>query len=172
MADRCEDRTTRFLRRIDAHLATLRDHEARRNFLEHQIEGWQARYAAFIATEGQSEPVRYPSDPPQAADFLLTIVGLASRHCPRASITGERAMITAAKQGLDRTLLSVLVAADQRCPTIIGQAHLLYHARPASPSAETEKAVSRLKNEAESLLAAITQAELEIKTCLSGARDH
>jgi hypothetical protein len=33
------------------------------------------------STEGCSEPVAVAADPPQAADFLLTIIGLAARRC-------------------------------------------------------------------------------------------
>ena len=75
------ERALRFLARLDRHLPTLADQAARRDFLDRQIEGWQRRYARFIATEGESEPVLAPADPPQAADFLLTIVGLMARRC-------------------------------------------------------------------------------------------
>jgi hypothetical protein len=75
------DRALRFLARLDRHLPTLADQAARRDFLDLQIEGWQRRYARFIATEGGSEPILIPADPPQAADFVLTIVGLMARRC-------------------------------------------------------------------------------------------
>ena len=58
----------------------LADQAARRDFLDRQIEGWQRRYARFITTEGDSEPILIPTDPPQAADFLLTIAGLMARR--------------------------------------------------------------------------------------------
>jgi hypothetical protein len=74
------DRAMRFLARLDSHLPTLADHAARRAFLDRQLEGWQHRYARFIATEGESEPVIIPADPPHAADFLLTITGLMARR--------------------------------------------------------------------------------------------
>ena len=74
------DRALRFLARLDRHLPTLADQAARRDFLDRQIEGWQRRYARFIATEGNSEPILIPTDPPQAADFLLTIAGLMARR--------------------------------------------------------------------------------------------
>jgi hypothetical protein len=35
-----------------------------------------------------------------------------------------------ADKPIARAMRSLLVAADQRCPAIIGQAHLLYYARP------------------------------------------
>jgi hypothetical protein len=74
------DRAARFIARLDGHLRTLADDLARRAFLESQVEGWEYRYARFIATEGASEPVANPADPPQAADFLLTITALAARR--------------------------------------------------------------------------------------------
>lgn len=79
-AAKLPDRAMRFLARLDRHLPTLADQAARRAFLDRQLEGWQQRYARFIATEGESEPVIIPADPPQAADFLLTITGLMARR--------------------------------------------------------------------------------------------
>ena len=38
------------------------------------------RASRFIATEGASEFATSRADPPQAADFLLTIIGLAARR--------------------------------------------------------------------------------------------
>jgi hypothetical protein len=73
-------RTGRFLARLDAHLHALPDDAARRAFLDAQIEGWERRYARFVATDGASEPVAARSDPPQAADFVLTLTGLAARR--------------------------------------------------------------------------------------------
>lgn len=75
------DRASRFLSRLDTQLPIISDQLARRAFLDRQIEGWERRYARFIATDGASEPVANPADPPQAADFLLTITGLAARRC-------------------------------------------------------------------------------------------
>jgi hypothetical protein len=75
------DRVTRFIARMDAHLPTLPDDAARRIFLDRQLDGWERRYARFVATEGGSEPAAVAADPPQAADFLLTIIGLAARRC-------------------------------------------------------------------------------------------
>ena len=72
------DRASRFIARVDAHLPTLCDDAARRAFLDRQLEGWEYRYARFLATEGASEPPADPADPPQAADFLLTITALAA----------------------------------------------------------------------------------------------
>jgi hypothetical protein len=73
-------RATRFIARIDAHLPMLKDDAARRDFLDRQLDGWERRYARFLATEGECEPVTVANDPPQASDFLLTITGLAARR--------------------------------------------------------------------------------------------
>jgi hypothetical protein len=81
VAPRATDRVTRFIARMDAHLPTLPDDGARRIFLDRQLDGWERRYARFVATEGCSELVAVSTDPPQAADFLLTIIGLAARRC-------------------------------------------------------------------------------------------
>jgi hypothetical protein len=74
------DRAKRFIARVDAHLPTLCDDAARRAFLDRQLEGWEHRYARFLATDGASEPPGNRADPPQAADFLLTITALAARR--------------------------------------------------------------------------------------------
>jgi hypothetical protein len=83
------DRAARFLARLDDHLPELAGHASRRAFLDGQLEGWERRYARFISTEGASEPVVDPADPLQAADFLLTITGLAARRA--AHTAGEDA---------------------------------------------------------------------------------
>ena len=75
------DRVMHFIARMDAHLPTLPDDAARRIFLDRQLDGWERRYARFVASEGCSEPIAVSADPPQAADFLLTIIGLAARRC-------------------------------------------------------------------------------------------
>ena len=75
-----DDRASRFIARVDAHLPTLADDGERRAFLDRQLDGWEHRYACFVATDGASEFVGNCADPPHAADFLLTIVGLAARR--------------------------------------------------------------------------------------------
>jgi hypothetical protein len=79
-ARRPADRASRFIARVDAHLPTLANDGDRRAFLDRQLDGWEHRYACFIATEGASEFATSRTDPPQAADFLLTIIGLAARR--------------------------------------------------------------------------------------------
>ena len=65
---------------MDAYLPMLADDAARRVFLDGQLEGWEHRYARFVATQGASDFAASAGDPPQAADFLLTISALATRR--------------------------------------------------------------------------------------------
>ena len=74
------DRTSRFIARVDAYLSSLADDAARRGFLDGQLEGWEHRYARFVATQGASEFAASTGDPPQGADFLLTISALGARR--------------------------------------------------------------------------------------------
>jgi hypothetical protein len=70
--------------RIEQHLAMLSSDAARRCFLRQQIAAWERRYTKFVAN-GASEPVSDPNDPPQAADFVCTIMALAARKCAIAN---------------------------------------------------------------------------------------
>jgi hypothetical protein len=174
-------RAERFLARLDSHLPFIADRLARRALLDRQLEGWERRYTRFIATDGASEPVTNPADPPQAADFLLTITGIAARrsalgehlrgddHMPEKT---KPAMACEEHQGNDARLdglcrqrpygsaiLSLLVAADQRCPAIIGQAHILYHARFSAQPEHAEKTFTQLKRDAADLFEAIAAVE-------------
>jgi hypothetical protein len=166
-------RSSRFFGRIDAYLPALPDDEARRMFLDRQIEGWERRFSRFLASDGASEPAADPADPPHAADFLLTIEGLARRRglLTKFSIPGEMRMFDSKRQKrLEHAMLSLLVAADQRCPAIIGQAHLLYHAGSLRPNAR--QALTQLRRDAQDLLAAIANAEAEMRAgTLEGGHD-
>ena len=153
-------RVQRFLRRIDDHLAALDDAARRRNFLDAQVNAWEARYSRFLATQGVCEPVRDPADPVQAADFLLTIAALAKRR----NALRRRHDMPPTKRHLHRAMLSLLVTADQRCPAIIGQAHLLYHADAERCWFDPAQAVAQLKSDAEDLLEAIATAEAALRT--------
>jgi hypothetical protein len=166
------DRTTRFLARLDDHLPSLADNAARRAFIDRQLAGWECRYAGFVASGGASEPVADPADPPQAADFLLTITGLAARrgalagpHHPKGTTIMVNAShaVPAADKPLGSAILSLLVAADQRCPAIIGQAHLLYHARFSAAPEHAARTFAQLKRDADDLLKAIADVEAAVK---------
>jgi hypothetical protein len=159
-------RVQRFLRRIDDYLAAPDDEAGRRSFLNRQVEGWEARYSPFLATDGACEPVRAGADPVHAADFLLTITALAQRR--NALRRGHSMPPTKRHTHLHRAMLSLLVTADQRCPAIIGQAHLLYHAddeRCFNPA----QAIAQLKRDAEDLFKAIAAAEAALRTASPAA---
>jgi hypothetical protein len=161
-SDRCE----RFFRRVDDYLPCLPDSKARWLFLDRQIAGWEHRYARFVATEGGSEPVLDSADPPQAADFLLTLAGLARRRGASFTMTGDAMISNHDRRRLDGAMLSLLVAADQRCPAIIGQAHLLYHSGRDGVRARGEEALTQLRRDAQDLLDAIARAEAAVKAAL------
>jgi hypothetical protein len=69
-----------------------------------------------------------------------------------------------AAKPLGSAILSLLVAADQRCPAIIGQAHLLYHGRLRATSEETAQTFAQLKRDADDLSQAIAAVEAAINT--------
>ncbi len=73
------DRTTEFMDRIEAHLATLPDDQSRLDFLKTQSESWQEHYRRWVASEGESEPSADPKNPPTAFDFALTVGALGAR---------------------------------------------------------------------------------------------
>jgi hypothetical protein len=60
-------------------------------------------------------------------------------------------------------ILSLLVAADQRCPAIIGQAHLLYYARFGTTPENAEKTFAQLKRDADDLCKAIADVDAAMK---------
>jgi len=64
---------------------------------------------------------------------------------------------------LERAMRSLLVAADQRCPAIIGGSHLLYHGGASRLQCNAEQALTQLRNDAQDLLAAIAAVEAEVK---------
>ena len=64
---------------------------------------------------------------------------------------------------LSRAILSLLVAADQRCPAIIGQAHLLYHVRASVQLPTAAKTLAQLKRDADDLTRAIANVEAAMK---------
>jgi hypothetical protein len=60
-------------------------------------------------------------------------------------------------------ILSLLVAADQRCPAIIGQAHLLYYAHFGAGPENAGRSFAQLKKDAADLLKAIADVEAAMK---------
>lgn len=68
-----------------------------------------------------------------------------------------------ANKSLRAAILALLVAADQRCPAIIGQAHVLYHARFGPTPESIEKLFMQLKRDAADLFEAIAGVEDAMK---------
>ena len=66
-------------------------------------------------------------------------------------------------RALGGAILSLLVAADQRCPAIIGQAHLLYHARSSLQLPTAAKTLAQLNRDADDLIRAIANVEAAMK---------
>jgi hypothetical protein len=161
-------RAARLLDRVDAVLATFPTSKARRRFLDQQIEAWERRYSRFLASEGALEIVLHPADPPQAADFLLTIAGLARRRGAFTRSSEESEMLDLKRrQRIEHAIRTVLVAADQRCPAIIGQAHVLYHGAMGGSRCDVEQALRQLRLEAEHLLKSIADTEPEMSAARS-----
>ncbi len=152
------DRTARYLARVDEHLPVLADAAARRAFIDGQIERWERRYARFVASEGGGEPAG-DRDPAQAADFLMTITGLAARREALGRPRNPEPTMADPDEFLHGAIRSLLVAADQRCPAIIGQAHLLHHAALGREPLQRERAFAELKRDARDLARAIAAVD-------------
>ena len=73
-------------------------------------------------------------------------------------------------RALSSAILSLLVAADQCCPAIIGQAHLLYHARSSVQLPTAAKTLAQLKRDADDLIRAIAEVEAAMKRTGSDPR--
>ena len=67
-----------------------------------------------------------------------------------------------ADKPLPDSILSLLVAADQCCPAIIGQAHLLYYSGVGINRAQAAKALTQGKKDADDLFKAIASVEAAI----------
>ena len=67
-----------------------------------------------------------------------------------------------ADKPLPDPILSLLVAADQCCPAIIGQAHLLYYSGVGINRDQAAKALTQLKKDADDLFKAIASVEAAI----------
>jgi hypothetical protein len=68
------------------------------------------------------------------------------------------------RKPLGSAILSLLVAADQRCPAIIGQAHVLYHAGAGVAPELSTATFAQLKRDAVDLFQAIADVEVAMKT--------
>ena len=66
---------------------------------------------------------------------------------------------------LGSAILSLLVAADQRCPAIIGAAHLLYYARFNARRDDVGTVFAQLQRDAGDLTAAVAAVEAAMQGC-------
>ena len=64
-----------------------------------------------------------------------------------------------AHKPIARAIRSLLVAADQRCPAIIGQAHLLYYARLGAAPNDLAEKCAQLKRDVDDLRKAIADVD-------------
>jgi hypothetical protein len=64
-----------------------------------------------------------------------------------------------AREPIARAIRSLLVAADQRCPAIIGQAHLLYYARLGATPNDMAGKCAQLKRDVDDLRKAIAEVD-------------
>ena len=87
------------------------------------------------------------------------------RSITREDIRAEAPVVAGycRKRPYGSAILSLLVAADQRCPAIIGQAHLLYHARFGTTPENAEKTFAQLKRDADDLCKAIADVDAAMK---------
>ena len=51
-----------------------------RKFLDRLSKAWEDRYRIFVRSHGRTEYSANPRDPVTAADFMLTLTGLAARR--------------------------------------------------------------------------------------------
>jgi len=68
------------------------------------------------------------------------------------------------RKPLGSAILSLLVAADQRCPAIIGQAHVLYHAGAGVAPKLSTTTFAQLKRDAADLFQAIADVEAAMRS--------
>ena len=81
-------RTDRYMGRIAAHLHTLRDDTARRDFISREMGKWEERYARFMLSEGDSHRRGDGPGQPTAFDFVETIAALGA---VQSRYTGRKA---------------------------------------------------------------------------------
>jgi hypothetical protein len=63
-----------------------------------------------------------------------------------------------------RAIRSLLVAADQRCPAIIGQAQLLYYARLGATPKQLAEKCAQLKRDVDDLHKALADVDAAMRT--------
>jgi hypothetical protein len=70
--------------------------------------------------------------------------------------------VESAGKPIARAIRSLLVAADQRCPAIIGQAHLLYYARLGATPKDLARTCAQLKRDVDDLRKALADVDAAI----------
>jgi hypothetical protein len=67
--------------------------------------------------------------------------------------------VESAGKPIARAIRSLLVAADQRCPAIIGQAHLLYYACLGATPKDLAQTCAQLKRDVDDLRKALADVD-------------
>jgi hypothetical protein len=95
----------------------------------------------------------------------------SATSCSYGSTAAEAPAATSGPESklLEGALLSLLVAADQRCPAIIGQAHLLYHGSPRKHE-HAQTTFAQLKRDADDLIRAIAEVEAAMRPYATDVR--
>jgi len=155
---RTADRASRFIARVDAHLPTLPDDGEPVPFsTASSTDGSTATPASSRRKARRSSP---PVVPIRRRPPISCSPSLASQRGASRSAGMRRRMIMADyNRSLSSAILSLLVAADQRCPAIIGQAHLLYHARSSEQPDNAAKTFAQLKRDVDDLSRAVANVE-------------
>src|SRR5262249_10971259 len=83
----------------------------------------------------------------------------SQRGAARSARMQRRMIMADDNRPLGSAILSLLVAADQRCPAIIGQAHLLYHARSSEQPDQAARTLAQLKRDVDDLSRAVANVE-------------
>lgn len=86
LAPKSTDRSDRFCRRLDAHLETLADDDARAKFLASQLAHWQELYRAW-AVGIDSGVLPITPETATANDYILTIAEIGTRQAKFALVS-------------------------------------------------------------------------------------
>src|SRR5215813_2945247 len=122
------------------------------------MDGSTATPASSRRKARQSSP---PVVPIRRRPPISCSPSLASRRgAPRSAGMQRRTIMADDNKSLSSAILSLLVAADQRCPAIIGQAHLLYHARSNEQPDDAAKTLAQLKRDVDDLSRAVANVEV------------